>query len=455
MNFPSFEFDNVVAAVCHGGASEAQLVALSDLLKNDAAALDAYIVAVELHARLASDNTLFMSRSALLRVASPRRSFNRWAYSLGVVAALLVLALGVWRAIPPAPHIVQLDVLDAQDVTPHSWRSEISKSEDRLKIDTGTLRVRIAESGVALTILGPAELALVDAMRVRALKGQVIADVGERGKGFVIETSQGQFVDLGTTFGIDAGTGGATDLLVFKGSVQVFPDARRIAPLSTLSDGEAVRVSGDQMLTRLPNVVTGNRLGRWSAAPPNSDCVIAAVSDNLLSPDDKVCYQIIPSGLDENVQAYAGPKHIWKGRLSSGLPPYLIGADYVRTFVVDRRKKTLAITVHLSRPAVLYVLFECRPQQKLWRESNNKEEVPEWLRQNFKKTGDVVGLDDAGQLRPGETMSTHPGEGHLVTFDVWKRIVRAPGEVELGPPTGPDGWLNWMYGIAAKPLDQN
>ena len=51
-----------------------------------------------------------------------------------------------------------------------------------------------------------------------------------------------------------------------------------------------------------------------------------------------------------------------------------------------------------------------------------------------------------------EGLTAEPGQGHLVTFNVWKRGIREPGEVTLGPPTGSDGWLNWMYGIAAQPL---
>lgn len=50
-------------------------------------------------------------------------------------------------------------------------------------------------------------------------------------------------------------------------------------------------------------------------------------------------------------------------------------------------------------------------------------------------------------------MSHAPGEGHLVTFDVWECKITEPGEVTLGPPNGPEGWKNWMYGIAARPLE--
>ena len=59
--FPSREFDEAVAAVCHGSASDEQMRELNQLLRNDSAARDEYILRLELHSRLASDPDLFVS----------------------------------------------------------------------------------------------------------------------------------------------------------------------------------------------------------------------------------------------------------------------------------------------------------------------------------------------------------------------------------------------------------
>jgi len=61
--FPSPEFDDTVAAVCHGSAAEAEMSALNTLLRNDPSARDEYLLRVELHTRLASNPDLF-SRAA-------------------------------------------------------------------------------------------------------------------------------------------------------------------------------------------------------------------------------------------------------------------------------------------------------------------------------------------------------------------------------------------------------
>ena len=57
--FPSQEFDDAVAAVCHGSVSDEQARALNELLRSHPAARDEYILRVELHSRLASDPDLF------------------------------------------------------------------------------------------------------------------------------------------------------------------------------------------------------------------------------------------------------------------------------------------------------------------------------------------------------------------------------------------------------------
>src|SRR5678815_2756517 len=58
--FPSQEFDDAVAAVCHGSVSDEEAVALNELLRRDPAARDEYLLRIELHARLASDPDLFV-----------------------------------------------------------------------------------------------------------------------------------------------------------------------------------------------------------------------------------------------------------------------------------------------------------------------------------------------------------------------------------------------------------
>lgn len=59
LRFPSTAFDDAVAAVFHGTASETEMRALNALLRSDARAPDEYLMRVELHSRLASEPDLF------------------------------------------------------------------------------------------------------------------------------------------------------------------------------------------------------------------------------------------------------------------------------------------------------------------------------------------------------------------------------------------------------------
>ena len=91
LTFPSHHFDEAVAAVCHGMASDEQARALNELLRNDAAARDEYIVRLELHARLASEP------ENVFQLQSQRKKATRHTtVFLALAACLALLAAGWW-----------------------------------------------------------------------------------------------------------------------------------------------------------------------------------------------------------------------------------------------------------------------------------------------------------------------------------------------------------------------
>jgi enterochelin esterase-like enzyme len=110
IEFPSDEFDDAVAAVCHGVASEAQARALNELLRREPRARDEYILRLELHSRLASQLDLFgaaamserekgMSGGFLLPSSGTRRraAKRKIIWSLALAAGFLLLAGAAWR----------------------------------------------------------------------------------------------------------------------------------------------------------------------------------------------------------------------------------------------------------------------------------------------------------------------------------------------------------------------
>ena len=64
MKFPSPEFDDAVAALCHGTISDEALAELHELLRADSHARDEYLWRVEVHGELASGRLDFRHLSA-------------------------------------------------------------------------------------------------------------------------------------------------------------------------------------------------------------------------------------------------------------------------------------------------------------------------------------------------------------------------------------------------------
>jgi hypothetical protein len=100
--------------------------------------------------------------------------------------------------------------------------------------------------------------------------------------------------------------------------------------------------------------------------------------------------------------------------------------------------------VTIGRPAKLYVFFDDRVPR------------PDWLVENFRNTGDAIGLDSGPFTNPvrGTTYKFRCGVGPGKEIDarlsVWERIVAQPGRITLGANGGLNNWST-MYGIAAVP----
>jgi hypothetical protein len=178
--------------------------------------------------------------------------------------------------------------------------------------------------------------------------------------------------------------------------------------------------------------------------------VIKEVRDNIPPSDGSkyFCYQITYYGLVDDAAAYADRHpHQWNGLTAKGLPDFLRGADYVKTFNDYRYMTDIEMTIELSRAANLYIFFDDRVAP------------PEWLKKQFENTGVRIGLDEG----PWEGILDHAnavGGGNSIdnVFSVWRRRCEQPCAVVLGgmgemrgnEPTG-----RAMYGIAATPLDSD
>ena len=111
-----------------------------------------------------------------------------------------------------------------------------------LSLDRGLVRLDFV-NGASLAVEGPAEIEVVDEMRVILLQGVVTARIPESAIDFVVDTDTAHVVDLGTAFGVAVGNDGTTDVVVFEGEVSVSRNGLTSSQPTLVREGQAVRAS--------------------------------------------------------------------------------------------------------------------------------------------------------------------------------------------------------------------
>lgn len=395
------------------------------------------------------------TKEALIAAESPSwpvfRSRHRLAVAFGLAAvAILLGSTLLWRTIPRHAETVM--------TAPQSRPAPVElplPGVGSIRFDTTETRTIPLSNVGTMMVQGPAQLEFLGPMRARLHHGRIrVLITSERGQGYVVETPNADVTDQGTEFGIDVTRDAATGVVVFRGSVDLTipadsdPSQVRVERL-VQGDGVVVRRTG--RMDRLMTIVTSDSGMFAQPGEPRHDGsmpLITDVWDDVGLSDSKKLYEIVPGGLREDVLAYADrPTHEWNGVNASGMPPYLIGADYVKTFNDYKRLQDTKIYVMLSRPARLFVFLDRRVAP------------PAWLRQDFCETADKIGLDEGpflfmthGPKRAKSNLGVGPGQSIDRFFFIWERIVKKPGVVTLGGNAGLSRETG-MYGIAAVDLD--
>ncbi len=268
LSFPSPEFDDAVAAVCHGSGTEAEMRALNELLRSDSNARDEYLMRVEVHTRLASEPDLFPQaadaagdgrlpgislgkrRNIFSPVAAAPTTRRRVVRVLALAACLGLMAAGGWslwfrqpatRNGATSTAIAMLtravDARWGQSTEPPQVGSALAPGW--LRLESGLAQV-VFYSGARVVMEGPTELQLISPTEAVCPVGRLLAEVPEPARGFRLKTAQLNVVDLGTAFGIDA-TRGRTEVHVFQGKVELFAGT---AAKQSLDEGQAAVAQG-------------------------------------------------------------------------------------------------------------------------------------------------------------------------------------------------------------------
>lgn len=332
-------------------------------------------------------------------------------------------------------------------------RSKV-RTGDTLRVTSGTARLTF-DRGTAVTLSAPSILEIISPMRGRLIRGRATVDVSIGSEGFTIDTPRTSVVDLGTVFGVEVDDFGRTDVVVFSGKVDVMYSSDVMSTTNTevgtqrLYMGEALRVDYRGTLSRIVSL-TSDRFpgGRAVLVAPSRAPVISSVRDNIEREGAWFFYEIVPEGMREDAKAFVDRlHHEWNGVEPDGMPEYLIGGDYVKTFNDDKNAGNMEISVTLAEPAMLYVLW-CK-----------RIPVPDWLHEEFVDTGDEIGVDEGHHVfRDGTTHERDgPRVGPGISVDsihsIWRRKVSEPSTIRLGPTEAP-GWDFNVYGIVAVPLQK-
>lgn len=291
MRFPSPEFDDAVAAACHGTADEQALALLGELLQSDDAALDEYLLRTELHATLLTSPHFVdpVDLSVIAELASPgsRRTATHastragrggllsaaWA---GVAVLGILIAATLWMTngsqSPPPPSGTKTAVAAATVVPPVAhvvgsfgsveaaqWvaadmvvrEGDPLRSGQRIELASGSVRLDFA-SGAAVRLIGPAIFEAESALAAILTMGRVAvtADTPES-KGFTIRTRTGRIVDLGTEFVAEALPDGRCRIGVSSGLVSFHAGDRDTGHLLRAGELMEIEPGHRQVITRI------------------------------------------------------------------------------------------------------------------------------------------------------------------------------------------------------------
>ena len=123
-----------------------------------------------------------------------------------------------------------------------------SLPRQRIDIESGLLQIEFF-CGAAVIIEGPASFELLDPDRGFAHSGRLRAYVPTRAQGFVIETSSGDVVDLGTEFGLDIAANGQSELHVLDGEVSFHSSSTDSPGPYRVLGGQSLRLDNESLDT--------------------------------------------------------------------------------------------------------------------------------------------------------------------------------------------------------------
>lgn len=261
---------------------------LAELLRDDPAARCYYIQFMQMHARLELLSTPPLAALPLdefpAEHTAGQPADSRWAVAarwladrwhtithpspgaLGVVYAVLFLSVGLWLlslATLPEPTAINGPWPSASPDVPARWAARILRVSDavtesgdplqvgerlpnerEIKLHRGLAELQFA-NGTRMVVEGPSLLKIETADSCHLEIGRISTTVPPQAMGFSVHTPVATVVDLGTEFGVEVESSGATLARVFQGKVGFQPNSvdGEQGQVLIISAGQGARLS--------------------------------------------------------------------------------------------------------------------------------------------------------------------------------------------------------------------
>jgi hypothetical protein len=173
-----------------------------------------------------------------------------WLTLSALATALIVGAIGWFRtpedSTTPSKNGIARVIRIEGDGTVDSKRNVVDGAElfagEDLAMQSGLIELAFRETGVHVIATAPLKMKLDSNQRVSLHEGQVKLVVPPQGVGFVVDTAQRKFVDLGTSFVVTASSNGS-EVLVLDGQISV--DEHDGTSEDLMHEGEFARFDRD------------------------------------------------------------------------------------------------------------------------------------------------------------------------------------------------------------------
>ncbi|QEG36554.1 FecR domain-containing protein [Bythopirellula goksoeyrii] len=194
-------------------------------------------------------------------------------------------------------------------------------SGSRLCLTEGDIELTYS-SGSKLLLIGPADFH-VDATGGKLCRGGLVAAITEGGHGFTVNTPNGKVVDLGTEFGVVVDDFGVSEVSVFQGKVEAFPQGSGSKQEKyELTKGRGLQWDQDKLvpldsdLRRFASSVLDR--SRQGTQSPGQEALVDRFRKSRLDPERwKSLGDVVPS--DSGLQML--------GSAAGNSRPYLIAAN--------------------------------------------------------------------------------------------------------------------------------